>query len=136
MDKSDPTTWEDMSGAAQHMGVRLAQWEEGLAEFTLDIEPQHLNRHGIPHGGVYSFLLDCALGYCGAFTGEPDVIQNTLTLSLTVNFLSRPKGTQLIATGRRIGGGAKTYFAEGRLHDETGELIATAQGTFKLRSRS
>lgn len=127
--------WEEMSGAAAHMGLQFVHWGPDETRFELDIQPHHTNRHGLPHGGVYAFMLDTAMGYCGAYTGEPEVQQNTLTLSMTVNFLSRPKGKRLIAEGKRVGGGAKTYFAEGRITDETGEVIATGSGAFKLRSR-
>ena len=130
----NPATWETPSPAAAHMGVLLSEWREGEAVFVCDLAAHHMNRHGIPHGGLYSFMIDCAMGYCGAYTGDRQTRQMTLTLSMSINFLSRPKGTRLIATGRRTGGGAKTYFAEAHLVDETGELIATGQGTFRLRS--
>ncbi|MCA0042878.1 PaaI family thioesterase [Celeribacter litoreus] len=128
-------TWEKMAGASEHIGLIFTYWVEGEARLELPIGPQHLNRHGIPHGGIYAMLLDTAMGYSGAFTGDPEVRQNNLTLTLTVNYLSRPKGKTLIAEGKRVGGGAKTFFAEGKITDETGELIATASGAFKMRSR-
>jgi len=49
--------------------------------------------------------------------------------------LSQAKGQLLIGQGRRTGGGRKTYFAEGKITDETGELIATGTGVFRYRGR-
>ena len=34
---------------------------------------------------------------------------------------------------RRIGGGRRTFFAEGQVKDNTGHLIATVTGTFRYR---
>ena len=51
-----------------------------------------------------------------------------------MNYVGQAQGSRLIAEGRRIGGGRKTYFAEGRLTDDLGNLVATASGTFRYRS--
>lgn len=128
------TLLEGPSAALAHLGVEMTGWDRDVARFEMTVAPHHLNRSGIPHGGIYALMLDTAMGYSGAYTGEAEDRRMTLTLSMTVNYLSRPKGTRLIAEGRRRGGGTKTFFTEGTLVDETGELIATAQGTFRVRS--
>ncbi|MBW6418336.1 PaaI family thioesterase [Celeribacter sp. PS-C1] len=125
---------EGPSAALAHLGIEMTGWDRDVARFEATVAPEHLNRSGLPHGGVYATMLDTAMGYSGAYTGDPEDRRMTLTLSLNINYLSRPKGTRLIAVGRRLGGGAKTFFTEGHLTDETGELIATAQGTFRVRS--
>ncbi|KAB6717659.1 MULTISPECIES: PaaI family thioesterase [Roseobacteraceae] len=125
---------EAPSAALAHLGIAMTDWNTDFARFEAEIAPFMTNRSGIPHGGIYAMILDTAMGYSGAFTGDMQDVRMTLTLSLTVNYLSRPKGARLIAEGRRVGGGAKTFFTEGRLLDETGELIATAVGTFKVQS--
>ena len=125
---------EGPSAALAHLGIEMTGWDHDVARFESTVAPFHLNRSEIPHGGIYATMLDTAMGYAGAYTGDPDQRRMTLTLSLNISYLSRPKGTRLIAVGQRIGGGAKTFFTDGRLTDETGELIATAQGTFRVRS--
>lgn len=117
----------------QHMGFRMLEWREDWAKFDLPLGDHLLNRHGIPHGGVYATMLDTVMGYCGSYTGDPDRRRSALTLSLNTNFLSRPRGTRLIAEGWRRGGGRSTFFAESRLTDDTGELIATGTGVFRYR---
>ncbi|AJE45623.1 PaaI family thioesterase [Celeribacter indicus] len=124
---------EEPSAVLRHLGIRQTAWTEDFAQVEAEITPVLLNRSGIPHGGIYATMLDTAMGYSGAYTGRLEDRQMTLTLSMTVNYLSRPKGQRLIAEGRRTGGGARTFFTEGRLTDETGELIATAVGTFRKR---
>ncbi|MFT4717419.1 MAG: hypothetical protein ACI861_002236 [Paracoccaceae bacterium] len=117
-----------------HLGFRMIDWAPDFARFELPLEHHLMNRYGIPHGGVYATLLDTVMGYCGCYTGSAENKRMAMTLSLNVNFLSRPKGKLLIATGNLTGGGRKTFFAEGLVVDETGERIATATGVFRYRS--
>ena len=43
---------EPQGGFAQLVGYRLTKWEPDYAEVELDLLPRHLNRSGVPHGGV------------------------------------------------------------------------------------
>jgi acyl-coenzyme A thioesterase PaaI-like protein len=56
-----------------------------------------------------------------------------MTLSLNVNYLGVATDEAVIATGRKTGGGRKTAFAAGELHDSTGALVATATAVFRYR---
>ena len=116
-----------------HLGYQLTLWEPDRAVVELPLAPHLANRQGLPHGGIHATILDTAMGYAGCFTGDADAPQMALTLSLTVNYLSRPNGTRLIADARRTGGGASTFFAEAEVRDDTGDLIATATGVFRYR---
>ncbi len=124
---------EEATAFGRHIGSRMTDWSEDYARFELPVAPHIMNRHGVPHGGVYSSLLDTCMGHAGCYTGDAARQIFAMTLSLNVMFLSRPKGELLIAEGRRTGGGRSTYFAEGELRDETGELIATGTGVFRYR---
>ena len=55
--------------------------------------------------------------------------------ALSWSGMSVAKGTRLIASGKRTGGGAKTFFAEGRITDDEGTLVATATGVFRYRGK-
>jgi len=115
------------------LGFEITDWAVDTCALRLPIGPHLSNRYGIPHGGVYASVLDTVMGFSGCFTGNPDHVRRAMTLTMNVNYLSRPKGKVLFAKGHRIGGGARTFFAEARLSDETGELIATASGSFRYR---
>lgn len=116
-----------------HIGMRMVEWTKSYARFELPLEPFLLNRHGNPHGGVHASLLDTVMGYAGCWTGDPDRVQMALTLSLNVQYLSRPRGVLFIAEGWQTGGGKSTFFAEAEMHDETGEVVAKATGVFRYR---
>ena len=125
---------EDAYAFQKHLGFQVAEWVQDSCRIELALQDFHANRHGIPHGGIHAALLDTAMGFAGCFTGDPDAPQLCLTLSLTVNYIGQAQGKTLIATGRKIGGGRKTFFAEAEITDDTGALIAKATGAFKYRS--
>lgn len=130
----DPRLVEGPYPLQRHLGFRLVAWSEGFARVELPLTGVLMNRQGLPHGGIHATLMDTAMGYAGCFTGDPDRRQMALTLSLTVNYLGQARGDVLAAEAQVTGGGRTTYFANGRLTDGTGVLIATATGTFRLRS--
>lgn len=130
----DPNLVEPPYELQQLIGFKMVAWSDGHAVFHLPITPRIGNRYGIPHGGIYATLLDTVMGYSGCFTGDAERRRYAMTLSMTTNFLSRPKGTLLIGTGTRTGGGARTFFSDGLIVDETGERVATGSGVFRYRA--
>lgn len=133
---ADMPVTEAPSGYLSHLGMQMTGWRADHARFEIALGPEHLNRHDNPHGGVHASMLDTAMGYAGCWTGDADDKLMALTLSLNVQYLSRPRGTRLIAEGVRTGGGKSTFFAEATITDETGELIAKGTGVFRYRSRA
>jgi uncharacterized protein (TIGR00369 family) len=115
----------------EHLGVRLLDWEAGACRLALPLEPRHLNRQASLQGGVTATLLDAACGYAGLLQQSGEPAANAVTLSLSINYLARAAEGEVTATGRVTGGGRRVYFASAELHDDTGRLLATAQGAFK-----
>jgi uncharacterized protein (TIGR00369 family) len=129
----DPRLREEAYALQAHLGFELTGWGEGQARVEMPVGPHLGNRQGVVHGGIHATLLDTAMGYSGCYTGDPARRVLALTLSLTVNYLGRIEGARLVATGARTGGGRSTFFASGRLEDDTGALVATATGVFRYR---
>ncbi len=131
--KGDDFTPEEPYPFQAHIGFRHVEWERDRAVFELDLAPCHMNRYGIPHGGLYGVLIDTAMGFAGCYTGDPDDPIMAMTLSLTTNFLSQPTGDRLIVEGRRTGGGRRTFFAEAEIRDENATVVARGSGVFRYR---
>ncbi|SPF77849.1 PaaI family thioesterase [Pseudoprimorskyibacter insulae] len=131
----DPALKETPYPYQSHLGMEMTGWKQDWSRFETPVAEHLLNRHANVHGGAYASILDTVMGYAGCWTGDPDQRQLCLTLSLTVQFISRPKGEVLIGEGLRTGGGRGTFFAEGQITDETGELVAKGTGVFKYRSQ-
>ena len=123
------------SGYAELIGYRLRRRGTGEAEIELRVEPKHLNRLMVPHGGVLATLLDTAAGFAIAFARGPDVIQPAVTLSLSLQFLGQAKaGDLLIAAARHEGGGRTIAFASAEVRTEDGQPVARGHATFRFLS--
>ncbi len=97
----------------------------------LDIQPQHLNRNNLLHGGFTAMLLDIACGYASSLHYDPDNLALVLTVSLSMQYIAPARGGRITAIGRVSGGGRSLCYASGELRDSDGILIATATGVFK-----
>ena len=119
-------------GFGKLVGYRLIQWRPDEAELELVLEPRHLNRSNVPHGGVIATLIDTACGFAGCYSAEPGKRRRAVTLSLNTSFIGQASAeTILTAKARRTGGGQTVFFARCDLLDGEGRLIATGEGSFK-----
>ncbi|WP_137821538.1 PaaI family thioesterase [Pseudomonas sp. D(2018)] len=119
----------------QSLGVELVHWAVGEAEFHMPIEARHLNRQSMLHGGLIATLLDAACGYAGLHSAEGEEEVHGVTVMLNIAYLKAARSGRVIARGRVSRSGRSLYFAEASLVDEEGEVLATAQGTFKQGDR-
>src|SRR5262245_51786180 len=115
-----------------YVGVHVSRMEGGSAEATLELGPHHLNNRGVVHGGVLTALLDTVLG--AAVISSIPKEWWCATTSLSTQFLEGVGEGKLLATGRVLRRGRHVAFADGEVHDLTGRLIATAQGSWHLWS--
>lgn len=135
---TDNLSWEQQtpSGFGALLGYCLTVWEPNRAVVEMPLRPEHMNRAGLPHGGLLTTLLDTASGYAGCYCSVPGNVRRTLTLSLTTNYIGVAKGTLLRATGTVTGGGKKIFFTSAEVRDDLGALIASATGTFRYHRGS
>lgn len=121
----------DLSVAGRHVGYISSMPEDMTGVCALEIGPQHLNRLGVLHGGFVALLLDngCGLAVRNGLQGTG---ASTVTISLTTNFIAAARSGRVVATGRVVGGGRSVKFASSELRDESGQLLATASGTFRV----
>src|SRR5215470_6944538 len=119
-------------GFGKLVGYRFTRWRPDEAELELTLEPRHLNRSDVPHGGVIATLIDTACGLAGCYSAEPGRRRRAVTLALNTSFIGQAQAnTTLTAKARRTGGGQTVFFARCDLVDGEGRLIATGEGTFK-----
>ncbi|MBQ3223721.1 MAG: PaaI family thioesterase [Clostridia bacterium] len=105
--------------AIEAVGAQIDSCGDGFAVCSLDIRPVHVNGHGMVMGGVSFTLADFAFAVaCDAMrTGA-------VTLSSSVQYLSAPKGTRLIAEARRVREGRTACFYAVTVRDDLGRHIA------------
>jgi len=104
---------------------------DGRARLYLDVGEQHTNRHGVLHGGIIAMMLDSACGYTGSLHMDAGSLPPMLSVSFTTQFLAPAETGRVTATGKVTGGGKRTLFIAGELHDASGHLIATSTGVYK-----
>ena len=127
-------TFEAPVGFGRLVGYRLVAWRAGYAEVALTLEAQHLNRTGVPHGGVLTTLIDTACGYAGVHAEPPAKPRRAVTLALSAQFVGRAgAGSSLRAIARQTGGGRRIFFTICEVLDEAGNLIAQGEATFRYR---
>ena len=123
------------SGYAELIGYQLRSRATGYAELELTVEPKHLNRLNVPHGGVLATLIDTATGIAVALAKGPDQILPAVTVSLSMQFLGQAKlGDVLIATGRHIGGGRTIGYATTEVRTQDGRAVARGDATYRFLS--
>lgn len=125
------TVTQQTKGFNALLGGHLVDWGPDLSRTRLELRPELLNSQDIVHGGVYCAFLDFTCGMSGLYYPEGGTQLFCVTLSLTNNFIGAIRGGTLHGTGRRVGGGRNIFYAEGQIHDDDGNLAATAMGTFK-----
>lgn len=85
------------------------------------------------HGGIVMTLLDVAMAR--AATSHPDAASTAVvTVEMSSRFI-RPGRGPLTAEGRVLNGGGSLCSCEAFVRNEAGELVASAQGTFKYWKR-
>ncbi|WP_299205575.1 PaaI family thioesterase [uncultured Tateyamaria sp.] len=127
-----PGIIRDETGAQTLLGYVVDIREaDGVSRCWLDIGAQHGNRHGGLHGGIMSAMLDNAMGFAAARTGDDNGDTKVATLTMTTNYLAPARDGVVVATGEVSGGGRSTIFTEGRLEDENGTVLATSTGVYK-----
>ena len=115
-------------GFATGNGIVLDERDEVHATASLVVAECHRNAYGGVMGGAIFTLADFAFA---ALTNDRERI--TVAQSVTVNYLSAPKGGRLFATARYRRNGRSSCVVNVDVSDDTGRDVAQFIGTgFKL----
>lgn len=126
----------DLPGFHNLLGYRQVSWEENEAVIELALAPRHLNLAGVIHGGVLTSLLDIVMAEAGTYCPYPGRMRKAITLSLTTTFTGQCSDGTITVVGRKRAGGTRIFNSTGEVFDEAGNLLAIAEGTFRIRSGS
>lgn len=111
------------------LGISLSYDGDDQCLGTVEARPEILNYRGDFHGGCITTLADVTMASGIAARTHPT--HHPVTASLYISFLAPARG-RLHSEGRilRLGGGLGT--AEATIRDESGALVAQAQGQFRI----
>lgn len=117
-----------------HLKVLVEPREGSGGIMIVELEQAHLNGQMQAHGGLIMTLLDMAMASAARNQDAQD--RPSVTIEMKCNFM-RPGGGingRLRASGRLRHGTRSMAFCDGEVHDNNGQVIATASGTFKYIS--
>jgi len=115
---------------AERLGVRVLYSRVGDVGLELDLSGEHMNSWQMAHGGVIMSVLDIAMGMSAKTLDQ--ACSGATTVELKTNFLKAATG-RIVARAKAQLTGRSLVFAESELRNEADDLLAKANGTFKLR---
>ena len=113
---------------SKHVGARVEKVEPGRVAVYIDVEKIHLNGNGTLHGGVYTSLIDNAMG----LSVSSLVGLRTATTQMNVHFLGPVREGRIICRSEVVHRTRRTATAEGRVFDGEGNLVAIGTGSFRI----
>ncbi|MDX1819860.1 MAG: hydroxyphenylacetyl-CoA thioesterase PaaI [Alphaproteobacteria bacterium] len=110
--------------ASQSLDLKLTRIAPGQATMTMTVRPEHLNGHGICHGGYIFTLADTAFAYaCNSHNRLVVAQENTIT------FLSPGKpGEVLTATATEVHLAGRSGVYDALVTGEDGRKVALFRG--------
>jgi len=124
----------------QLVGYDILNNERGLY-FRLSIRRDHLNPHGVLHGGVPLTLLDAVGGRSlidRPIPGNGQLIQSSVTVTLTVDFMRAVSAGVLFAsaTPDHIGKTLADVSVKVTLDALDGDIVSRGIGTYRIYTKS
>jgi uncharacterized protein (TIGR00369 family) len=113
---------------AKFLGLRLDSIEPGRATMSLEIREELKQNAGVVHGGVVASLIDSATAFAILPLLKED--ERTTTVDLTISYLRPLISGTISATARVVREGGRIVVLSADLHDDSGNLAATALSTY------
>ena len=110
-----------------HMNMRLISISQDQAMVELEMGNCHLQSYGIAHGGVLATLIDTAT-FWAAFARLPEDV-GLVNVDLKLNYLKSVQTGTLTAEGYCLRPGKTISYAEAKVVDEEGDLVAHGTST-------
>ena len=109
-------------------GLRVTSVGDGCAEGEADLTDSHLNPLGIPHGGVYSTMMDQVAGTAACTRGSI-----CRTVNCEVRFLAPAQGGHLTSRAEAVRMGRSIAVIRAWVEDTEGTVCAEGIYTFRLK---
>jgi acyl-CoA thioesterase len=106
----------------------------GRSKFELTVRPEHMNPHGVVHGGVIYTLADFAMG--GALTSLLGPGERCATLEVKINYLAPTMSGDLRAEACVVSRSRRVGVLEARVYGGGQALVALATGSFYIQGPS
>ncbi len=118
----------------RYLGLEVEDAREGWVRLRLPVRDELRNAAGAPvHGGVYSTLVDAAVGAAlGTLHAASEGGVGQTTLDLNVSFIGAAGEGDVFAEGRILRKGRTIAFGEATITDAAGRLVAAGRATYMI----
>ena len=113
--------------------VRVVREEPGRAAIEYEVAPHMCHSGGVAQGGFVCGWIDAAMARA-AMSLAPEM--TPMTLEVKVSFFAPARPGRVIAEAWIERAGRSTSFAEGRLTNLNGDVLAKASSTLRLIPRA
>jgi acyl-CoA thioesterase len=121
-----------ISQFTQHVGMALVEKLPGRSRWTLDLQPIHMNTHGVIHGGVLFTMADTAMGAALIGALQPDQI--CATINVKINYFKPVFGGTVVCVSEVVNQGKSVAHMDASLYVDD-VLVARANGDFAILKR-
>ena len=122
----------------RHLGIEVDDARTGWVRLRVPVRDDLRNAATAPvHGGVYSALVDTAVG--GALATMHEMAGGGVgqtTLDLNVSFIAGISDGDIFAEGQIVKMGRTVAFGETRISDASGRLLAIGRATYMILRRT
>jgi acyl-CoA thioesterase len=112
--------------------IRVVSLEDGRAVIEYAVGPQMCHSGGVAQGGFVCGWIDAAMAHA-SLSIAPEM--TPMSLELKVSYFAPARPGRVVAEGWIERRGRATCFAEGRLLDPEGKVLAKASSTIRLIPR-
>jgi len=113
------------------LSMKVVEAGRGFSLLEIDVEKKHLQPFGFVHGGVFASIIDAA-AFWSVFYDIENRNAGATTVDLKLNYLAPAASGKLIARGERIKIGKTLGYAEARVTDGEGRLLAHGTSTLMI----
>lgn len=121
-----------MGPFADLLGLERSTMEDGRSRFEVTVRREHMNPHGVVHGGVVYALVDYAMG--GAVTSRLPLGERCATLEIKINYLAPVSEGRLAAEAWVVARTARIAVVEARVQADGDHPVALATGSFYIQT--
>ena len=113
------------------LSIKLNEFRYGESFLELEIKENHIQLHGVVHGGVLAALIDAA-GTLAVIT-QIEGLNSATTIEMKLNYLSSVKKGKILAHGHCIKLGKTIGVSEATITDNVKKIIAHGIVTVMIR---
>jgi acyl-CoA thioesterase len=110
--------------------VRVIRFDPGHAAIEYRCRPEMCHSGGVAQGGFVAGWIDAAMAH--AIIAKYGRERVPISLELKISYFAATNPGLVTAEGWIEGGGGRTLFAEGKLSDANGKLLAKGTSTITL----